>query len=519
MNASRYLRDAALFAPCYVALDWASYFDPIGLFNITPWNPQPALAIVWLMLGGLGNLPAVLATIVASEFIVREAPGGLAVALPMGLLLGSCYALMSWTLRRAMHGAALRTIPQLTAFTGIVFAGAALISALFIGLLRQSGMIGELPFLEAWLRFWIGDAVGILVTAPLLLAAADPRRRSGLAALPRRPEAWLQLLALCSALWLVFKGLEGDPATHFYLLFLPLIWIAIRSGMNGAIVATAIVQLGVVFVIHDDAVTISSLVELQTLVATLTLTGLFLGMMVDERERAEENLRQSLRLAAAGEMAGAIAHEINQPLTALANYGQSARMLIDRGHADQLPEVLGKLLGEAERAASIVRRLRDFFRSGSTRLETVTVDELLATAQRIARQLIGDRPINLDIGQGQGLPTLHIDRLQIEVVMRNLIANAVEALSAAGDGSGEIRIAVQPRGAHRIALTVLDSGPGIAPGQHERLFKPFASGKPSGMGLGLAMSLAIAEAHGGSIEANSAGRGEFRLILPCQLNN
>jgi len=127
----------------------------------------------------------------------------------------------------------------------------------------------------------------------------------------------------------------------------------------------------------------------------------------------EESLRQSLRLAAAGEMAGAIAHEINQPLTALANYGQSARMLIDRGNAAQLPEVLDKLLGETERAAGIVRRLRDFFRSGNTRLETVPVDELLATAQRIASQLIGERPIRLDIGQGNDLSVLHIDRLQI----------------------------------------------------------------------------------------------------------
>jgi C4-dicarboxylate-specific signal transduction histidine kinase len=193
-------------------------------------------------------------------------------------------------------------------------------------------------------------------------------------------------------------------------------------------------------------------------------------------------------------------------------------MLIDSGNAKQLPEVLGKLLGEAERAAGIVRRLRDFFRNGSTRLETVTVDEVLATARRIGRQLIGDRPIRLDIGQGGDLPLLYVDRLQIEVVLRNLIANAVEALAAAGDGSGEIRIAAQARGTQRIALSVLDSGPGISPDQHERLFKPFASGKPSGMGLGLAMSLAIAEAHGGSIEAGDSGRGEFCLILPCQQN-
>ena len=84
--------------------------------------------------------------------------------------------------------------------------------------------------------------------------------------------------------------------------------------------------------------------------------------------------------AAAGEMAGAIAHEINQPLTALTNYGQSAKMLLDSGNGAQLPDVLGRMLAEAERAASTVKRLRDFFRTGATRLERVPVAELAAAA-------------------------------------------------------------------------------------------------------------------------------------------
>src|SRR3954468_4172404 len=110
--------------------------------------------------------------------------------------------------------------------------------------------------------------------------------------------------------------------------------------------------------------------ELQVLVAALCLTGLFLGVMVDERARSEERLRQTLRLAAAGEMAGAIAHEVNQPLTALANYGRSAQMLLRRPDAgvEELDAVIAKMLGEAGRAADVVRRLRDFFRAGTTRL-------------------------------------------------------------------------------------------------------------------------------------------------------
>ena len=76
MNAARYLRDALVFAPCYISLDWASNIDPIGPFNITPWNPQPALAISWMMLGGMAHAPAVLVTIALADVVIRHAPGG-----------------------------------------------------------------------------------------------------------------------------------------------------------------------------------------------------------------------------------------------------------------------------------------------------------------------------------------------------------------------------------------------------------------------------------------------------------
>ena len=87
-----YLRDAAMFAPCYVALDWASYVYPLGPFNITPWNPQPALAIVWLLLGGLRYLPVVLLTIFAADVLVRHSPGGYEVTLLTAVTLAVGYA-------------------------------------------------------------------------------------------------------------------------------------------------------------------------------------------------------------------------------------------------------------------------------------------------------------------------------------------------------------------------------------------------------------------------------------------
>ena len=399
MKFLRYLRDAAVFAPCYIALDWASYIDPVGPFNITPWNPQPALAIVWMMLGGLVHAPAVLATILLADIFVRHAPGGYAITAMTALVLASGYAAIAWALKSLLSDTGLRSTRQLTIFVTVVVAGTGVVGAGFIGVLSAAGLLAETAFSNAWIRFWIGDAVGILVTAPLLFAAADAARRSALLSLARRPEALLQAIVLAATVWLIFEGFGTDPSRQFYLLFLPLIWIAVRFGMNGAIVATAIVQMGVVFGIHGEGGISLPIVELQALLVALTLTGLFLGVMVDQRQRAEEGLRQTLRLAAAGEMAGAIAHEVNQPLTAVTNYGRSAQMLLERDQSGppQVREIIGKILAEAERAAEVVRRLRDFFRAGTTRLEVVELEELLVAIRRMGESAIDGKNISLDI--------------------------------------------------------------------------------------------------------------------------
>lgn len=518
MSIARYLRDAAVFAPCYIALDWASYIAPLGPFNITPWNPQPALAIVWMLLGGLHHAPVVLATVFFADVFIRHAPGGYVITLLTALSLTFGYSAIAWMLRnRPRFDARLRSMRDLTFFVVTVLAGAALAGGLFIGVLKGGGVLPAPSFLEAATRFWLGDAVGILVTAPLLIVAADRDRRQALTALARRPETAAQMLVLLATLWVIFEVLEGDPSRHFYFLFVPLIWIAARGGMIGAVVAMAIVQLGVVAGVHSEGAGNFPVVELQALVATLSLTGLFLGVMLDERQRAAEAYRQTLRLAAAGEMAGAIAHEVNQPLTAVANYGEAALMMLARGGEDvaALPATLKKMLGEAARASDVVRRLRDFFRTGTTRLETVSVEELVQSIQRIGRQVIGTHSISLEVGAEPDLPPLYIDRLQIELVLRNLIANASEALQAARQTGALIKIQAERDGSEQVRFVVSDNGPGIGLELREKLFEPFVSGKPTGLGLGLAISRAIAEAHGGSLDAWPGEHGEFALVLPC----
>jgi signal transduction histidine kinase len=515
MSLLRYLRDAAVFAPCYLLLDWVSYISPLGPFNITPWNPQPGLAIAWMLLGGLVHAPVVFLTIFLADAIIRSVPGGYGVTMLTSLFLTAGYAGTAYALRALLRPSPnLQSLRQMTAFAGTVAVATAVIAAGFVGILHAGGLLEASAVLPGWLRFWVGDAVGILVTAPLLLVVADGERRRSAAQLARRGETLVQVALLGAVLWLIFEGLSGDPSHHFYLLFLPLIWFAVRGGMAGATIAIAVVQIGVVLGIHHASQGLP-VIELQALVAALTLTGLYLGVMVDERERAAEGLKHSLRLAAAGEMAGAIAHEVNQPLTALTNYGRSGQLLIGAGRSAELGGIIEKMLAEAQRASEVVRRIRDFFRSGSTQLEEVSVAQLLDAAGHAGAAKAGGA-ISFSVEVERDLPALLVDRLQIELVLRNLVSNAAESLGAQAKPVGHIALSAKRQDSGSVRIVIADNGPGVSAAARRRIFEPLVSGKSSGMGLGLAVSRAIAEAHGGSLDAPLATHGEFHLVLPLR---
>lgn len=508
-----------MFAACYIALDWASYIYPLGPFNITPWNPQPALSIVWMMLGGLGYAPIIFVTIFIADLIIREAPGGLALTALTSLVLASGYTAIAGALRYFLKSdSRLGDTRQLWIFVAITAAGTAIVGTLYIAILWTNGhLVGEMLGGAAF-RFWLGDAVGVLITAPLLLLAADAAARERLTNSWSKPETAIQFMVMTGTVYFVFKGAGGDPSKFFYLLFLPLIWIALRGGFIGAVLASAVVQVGVVLGVHGGPIHSLALVELQALVAALSLTGLFLGVMVDERARATESLKASLRLAAAGEMAGAIAHEINQPLAALSNYGRACQLYLERGEGNvpyaELNATIAKMLGESKRAAEVVGRLRDFFRSGTTHLERVSVESLLDKARRIGSKLDPANEVDFRVESDMNASELLADRLQIELVLRNLIANAFEAIATLPAEERRVTLSVHKADGGQILFRIKDTGPGLSPSTRRLLFEPFSTTKSTGMGLGLAISRAIAEAHGGSLSAAHTRQGEFHLVLP-----
>jgi two-component system sensor kinase FixL len=288
-----YLRDAAVFVVCYLLLDWTSFIEPLGAFNITPWNPVPALAIAWMTLRGLAQWPLVMLTLVLSDVLIRNAPGGYAATAGSSFVLAAGYAAIALVLKRTLRDPAVRSSRDLALFTATIVIGSSIVGGAYVNVLAVTGLLPGIPTTEAWLRFWLGDAVGILVTGPLILALAVSDRRAQLAQVLGDQRSWVEWATLCLLLWLVFRAVPPSVSAPIYVLFVPIIWIAMRSGLPGAVLAMAIVQVGVVIGEHGAAQHLS-IIELQLLVCVLCVTGLFLGAVVDERRQAAADLQEAL---------------------------------------------------------------------------------------------------------------------------------------------------------------------------------------------------------------------------------
>ena len=252
---------------------------------------------------------------------------------------------------------------------------------------------------------------------------------------------------------------------------------------------------------------------------------LFTGFIRDltheqESELRMEQLRSELihvsRLSAMGTMASTLAHELNQPLTAIANYLEAVRDLIDDGsiEPDMLREAVTESASEALRAGNIVRRLREFVARGEIEKGIENLDELIREAGRLGFAGAHEHGIRAFFDLSPDTPQVLVDRVQIQQVMVNLIRNAVDAVSDWPER--DIRIATRVLPANMVEVRVIDSGPGVDPDILPRLFEAFASTKATGMGLGLSICRTIVEAHGGRIVAQQRDEGGsvFAFTLP-----
>lgn len=251
----------------------------------------------------------------------------------------------------------------------------------------------------------------------------------------------------------------------------------------------------------------------------------FTGFIRDLTERQEtlaklQTVQSELvhvsRLLAMGEMASSLAHELNQPLTAIANYMKGSRRLLDTMAHPQMPillDALDKASEQALRAGQIIRRLRDFTSRGEAEKKVEHVVRLIEESSALA--LVGAREMGVMVRQeiAPGVDFVLVDRVQIQQVLVNLFRNALEAMEASA--RRELTVSVAPVADSMVEIAVSDTGHGIKPEILPKLFEPFVTSKNHGMGVGLSISKTIIEAHGGKmwVEPNLIGGTVFRFTI------
>ncbi len=251
----------------------------------------------------------------------------------------------------------------------------------------------------------------------------------------------------------------------------------------------------------------------------------FTGFIRDitERQEAEARLQELQseivhisRLTALGEMASALAHELNQPLSAIANYMKGSRRLLQGRTDDQskmIMEAIEKAAEQSLRAGDIIRRLRDFVARGETERRIESLNKLLEEASALALVGTRDRGVRVTYAFDPTVDLVLVDKVQIQQVVLNLVRNAIESMEQSS--RRDLLIATERERDGMAAVSVTDTGSGIAPEIASQLFQPFMTTKAQGLGVGLSISRTIVESHGGviAVAPNPRGGTTFRFTV------
>jgi signal transduction histidine kinase len=517
----------------YVGLEWVSFIHEYKGVPVTPWNPGLGVAFAVLVLRGAAYGVVLFAGVLIAEIFVLRTE----LAWPVIAAMATCVS-ASFTAAAVFARLRLRldiglahvrdVIVLLAAGAGAAAVSAALVSGLLIS--TDELTIGDLS--RASLPLLVGDMIGIAVVTPLVLRLywrwpdVSPRALAALL-----PEIILHALAIGLTLWLVV-GAHSDYK-FLSLLFLPVVAAALRHGIDGSCVALAATQFGLVALLHEYGYDAAAFTEFQVVMLVLTMSGLLVGVVVSERQRADlaarlaETRLKEMRAEAAraarmnivGGMASALAHEINQPMTAARASARSVQQLLRAPKPDmeRADANLGAMVAQIDHAGGVVRRIREFLRRGQPHFSTLDVATVLGDTLVLARPDAAANGVTMALDVADGLPTVFGDSIQLQQVVLNLVHNAVEAIVEANRADGCVRIgARRSDSGTAIEVSVADNGGGVPAGQ--QLFEPLSSSKPNGLGLGLSICASIVQAHGGRIwlQGSDATATEFRFSLPLE---
>jgi len=236
----------------------------------------------------------------------------------------------------------------------------------------------------------------------------------------------------------------------------------------------------------------------------------------DALDRARAELAHVARVATLGEMSASIAHEISQPLAAVVNDAMACVNWLDARNLEEARQSAELVIEGSYRAGEIIRRIRALARNDPLRKDAVDINTIVLEVIALLHNEMHGHGVSVRTGLGRNLPRVLADRIQLQQVLVNLMRNAIEAMSANGAAPRELSIASTPYEPDAVLISVADSGPGLGPSIGDRLFKAFHTTKPQGMGMGLAISRSIVEAHGGRLwaTANEPRGAVFHFMLP-----
>lgn len=506
----------------YVLLDWISFIYPFAPYGITPWNPPTGLSFVLVLLFGQRLVPFLFVAPFLADLMVRRLPFPWTLELAVTAIVGAGYSLALLFLLRPKIKfnptlSSLRDLFLLLATGGV---SAALVAMSYVGALIAAGLLPMEDFVSACLRFWVGDVIGIAVVAPFALIFLT----RGLVLKPS-VETVAQFVAIVPALWLVFGFGQTHHLQLFYVLFLPIVWMAVRNGLEGVSVGVLLTQLGLIVGLQMVPTAGIDVTAFQALMLVLAMTGLVAGALVTEHRRTEVQLRlhqDSLarlgRLGSMGELAAAVAHEINQPLMAAGTY---SRLVLDslrrqRGSDPSLVETADKVAVQVERASEVVRRLRALVRLDKSGRAPARVERVVNESLDLCRPDLDRCGIGVRTSFEQNLPPVIVDLLQIEQVLLNIVRNSIEAMNEAGRDGGTITVEARRAGSGSVEVSVRDTGPGFPADLLADQLPPFSTTKTDGLGVGLSLSRTIIEAHGGKLTlGGDAGGAVVRIALPA----